>query len=53
MFSVCAGPDKDADIDGTAGGVLTVTSPSVDVVFGEPILLCADILDAEGTLLGW
>ena len=50
-MSACAGSDEGVDIDGIANGLSTVISPSVVVVFREPIVLCADILDADGALL--
>ena len=54
-MSTCTGADEAAAVDGIVNGLSTVTSPSivVVVVFGESFVLFADILDADGALLGW
>ena len=48
-MSACTGSDEAEDVNGIANGILTVKSPSVVLVFGEPFVLCAD---ADGALLG-
>ena len=52
VMSACAGSKEGADVDGTATGASAVMSPSAIAVLGGPIILCADILDADGALLG-
>ena len=52
VMSACAGSNEGADVDGIATGLSAVMSPSAVAVFGEPIVLCANILDADSALLG-
>ena len=51
-MTACTEADEAVDVDGIANDLSTVTSPSIVVVFGESFVLFADILDADGTLLG-
>ena len=51
-MSACTGTDDAADVDGIANDLSTVTHPSNVAVFGESFVLFADILDADGALLG-